>query len=88
MLKLARIYTVVALLVTRILAYQSILKGKTNVDDPTWPDIYEEQWDLEFSGPLSFEHLPYTRCLMNTSAHFDLAILGMPFDTKVTYRNG
>jgi agmatinase len=91
MLELARqlgIFTVAALLIPRILAHQSILKGKKNVDDPTWPDIYDEQWDLPFSGPVTFEHLPYTRCLMNTSAQFDIAILGMPFDNKVTFRTG
>lgn len=93
MLKLARIYTqaVAALLIPRILAYQeSILKAlrpETN-DDLTWLDKYDQQWDLTFSGPLSFEHLPYTRCLVDKSAQFDIAILGMPFDNKVTFRTG
>jgi len=84
---LARIYTVAALLIPRILALQSILKAGTNPDD-VWIDKYDQQWDLTFSGPLSFEHLPYTRCLVNTSARFDIAILGMPFDNKVTFRTG
>jgi agmatinase len=57
-----------------------------------------EQWDVKygsapvplFSGPLSFSHLPYYECLKDTSHEhkFDIAILGMPFDTSTTYRPG
>ncbi|GLB35786.1 putative arginase family protein [Lyophyllum shimeji] len=55
---------------------------------PTWLSKYGSQHDQPFSGPLSFSHLPYTRCLENAAASFDIAILGMPFDTGVTYRPG
>lgn len=41
-----------------------------------------------FSGPLSFAHLPYTKCLENPDANFSVAILGMPFDTTTSYRPG
>lgn len=41
-----------------------------------------------FSGPLSFAHLPYTKCLENPETNFSVAILGMPFDTTVSYRPG
>ncbi|KAF5332760.1 hypothetical protein D9611_005098 [Ephemerocybe angulata] len=56
----------------------------------TWAQKYGEQVDLPFSGPLSFSHLPYTRCLdtVNEKERFDIAILGMPFDTTVSYRPG
>ncbi|KAI0073721.1 Arginase/deacetylase [Panus rudis PR-1116 ss-1] len=54
----------------------------------TWLEKYGPQIDQPFSGPLSFSHLPYTLCLQNESASFDIAILGMPFDTGVTYRPG
>ncbi|CAE6433229.1 unnamed protein product [Rhizoctonia solani] len=56
----------------------------------TWAEKYGPQEDMPFSGPLSFAHLPYTKCLEETSdSHaFDIAILGIPFDSAVTYRPG
>jgi len=56
--------------------------------DPTWLEKYGPQIDQPFSGPLSFSHLPYHRCLEKEDVFFDIAILGMPFDTAVTYRPG
>lgn len=47
------------------------------------------QIDHPFSGPLSFAHLPYAKCLEeyrqsdDTDGHiFDIAVLGMPYDSK------
>ncbi|KAI0752932.1 Arginase/deacetylase [Daedaleopsis nitida] len=57
-------------------------------EDPLWKDKYGEVGDQTFSGLLSFSHLPYTACLMNETASFDIGILGMPFDTGVSYRTG
>ncbi|KAH9944277.1 Arginase/deacetylase [Epithele typhae] len=54
----------------------------------TWLEKYGPQIDQAFSGPLSFSHLPYARCLEDENAGFDIALLGMPFDTAVTYRPG
>lgn len=54
----------------------------------TWLEKYGPQIDQPFSGPLSFSHVPYSRCLEDDSANFDIALLGMPFDTAVTYRPG
>lgn len=54
----------------------------------TWLEKYGKQIDQTFSGPLSFSHLPYSRCLEDESAQFDIALLGMPFDTAVSYRPG
>ncbi|KAI0094187.1 Arginase/deacetylase [Irpex rosettiformis] len=53
-----------------------------------WLQKYGAQIDQSFSGPLSFSHLPYSRCLEDSSAQFDIALLGMPFDTGVSYRPG
>ena len=55
---------------------------------PTWVEKYGPQIDLTFSGPLSFSHLPYVRCLQEESTDFDIAILGLPFDTGVSHRPG
>jgi Arginase/agmatinase/formimionoglutamate hydrolase, arginase family len=54
----------------------------------TWLEKYGKQIDRPFSGPLAFSHLAYTRCLEDDNVDFDIAILGMPFDTGVTYRPG
>ncbi|KAJ7492081.1 Arginase/deacetylase [Mycena latifolia] len=54
----------------------------------TWLEKYGKQIDQPFSGPLAFSHLPYTRCLEDENEIFDVAILGMPFDTGVSYRPG
>lgn len=64
---------------------QTSLKEDTK---PTWRSKYGLQLDQPFSGPLSFAHLPYSRCLEEEEASFDIAILGLPFDTGVTFRPG
>ncbi|KAI0347684.1 arginase deacetylase [Trametopsis cervina] len=53
-----------------------------------WVEKYGKQIDQMFSGPLTFSHLPYSRCLEDSAAQFDIALLGMPFDTGVSYRPG
>jgi agmatinase len=63
--------------------------GSHRDSSETWSEKYGGvQYDLPFSGPLAFSHLPYVRCLENVSPAFDIALLGMPFDTSVTYRPG
>ncbi|PCH34024.1 Arginase/deacetylase [Wolfiporia cocos MD-104 SS10] len=57
-------------------------------DGDAWLNKYGKQADQVFSGPLAFSHLPYSLCLEDTTAGFDIALLGMPFDTGVTYRPG
>ncbi|KAI0027757.1 arginase family-domain-containing protein [Vararia minispora EC-137] len=56
----------------------------------TWAEKYGTQPDLGYTGPLAFAHINYARCLEDTAAAvpFDVAVLGMPFDTSVTYRPG
>lgn len=54
----------------------------------SWLSKYGKQEDLGYSGPLSFSHLPYTKCLENPDTNFSVAILGMPFDTTTSYRPG
>jgi agmatinase len=62
--------------------------GDTVKQPETWLSKYGPQIDQPFSGPLSFSHLPYSRCLEDESAQFDIAVLGMPFDTGTSYRPG
>ncbi|KAK2469897.1 hypothetical protein H9L39_18712 [Fusarium oxysporum f. sp. albedinis] len=44
------------------------------------------QWG--FAGISTFAHLQHTKCLTNPSEAFDIAIVGVPFDTSVGYRPG
>lgn len=41
-----------------------------------------------FNGIGSFAHLDYVKCLTNPAAQYDIAIIGAPFDTAVTFRPG
>lgn len=63
---------------------------KSDEEFETWAKKYGTQFDMAFSGPLSFAHLPYLKCLdiENESQLFDIAVLGMPFDSAVSYRPG
>ena len=53
-----------------------------------WQTKYGAQVDHPFTGPHAFSHLNYTRCLDDPTRLFDIAILGIPFDTGVTHRPG
>ncbi|KAL6786804.1 arginase family domain-containing protein [Trichoderma sp. SZMC 28012] len=50
----------------------------------------EAKWgtDWSFTGFGSFAHLDYVKCLTNPAEKFDIAIVGAPFDTAVSYRPG
>lgn len=69
-------------------AYANMQQPLMQANNVTWLEKYGAQIDQPFSGPLSFSHLPYKRCLEDENANFDIAIIGMPFDTGVSYRNG
>ena len=60
--------------------------GKLDPEDP-WA-AYAEIPDLNYSGLTTFAHLPGARCLIDPSASFDIAMLGIPFDTAVSFRPG
>lgn len=44
------------------------------------------QW--AFSGISTFAHLPHVRCLTTPEEQYDVAVIGVPFDTTVSYRPG
>ncbi|KAL7962721.1 arginase family domain-containing protein [Trichoderma compactum] len=50
----------------------------------------EAKWgfDWSFTGFGSFAHLDHVKCLTNPAEKFDIAIVGAPFDTAVSYRPG
>ncbi|TKX20016.1 guanidinobutyrase-2 [Elsinoe australis] len=53
-------------------------------------DELERKWgqDWSFSGISTFAHLPHVKCLTNPATRYDIAVLGAPFDTAVSYRPG
>lgn len=53
-------------------------------------DELNAKWSMEwgFSGISTFAHLKYVKCLTTPSEAFDIAIIGAPFDTAVSYRPG
>ncbi|KAI5117735.1 hypothetical protein M0805_002080 [Coniferiporia weirii] len=69
---------------------QTPLTSDNFANSELWTEKYGKQIDQTFSGPLSFSHVTYARCLedINATTPFDIAILGIPFDTGVTYRPG
>ncbi|KAH7349467.1 guanidinobutyrase [Plectosphaerella cucumerina] len=50
----------------------------------------ENKWGFEwgFTGIGSFAHLKHVKCLTDPSQLFDIGIIGVPFDTAVSYRPG
>jgi agmatinase len=59
-----------------------------SVESETWLKKYGKPVDNPFSGFLSFSHIPHAVCLEDENVMFDIAILGFPFDTTVSYRPG
>lgn len=87
-------YTLPLLLAARTFAHgigQTFLASDASsniAQEETWLSKYGKPTDMPFSGALSFSHLPYAICLQDESIEFDIAILGFPFDTAVSYRPG
>ncbi|KAK7044911.1 arginase family-domain-containing protein [Favolaschia claudopus] len=71
---------------------RSLVPGKerpfVDVLNEEWYTKYGPQSDLSYTGPLSFAHIPYAKCLEDASHAFDIALLGFPFDTTTSYRPG
>lgn len=59
---------------------------------PSLEDLWGPFW--AYQGIQSFAHLPFQNCLMidkdsnNDSELFDIAIIGVPFDTATSFRSG
>ncbi|KAH8812249.1 arginase family-domain-containing protein [Xylogone sp. PMI_703] len=50
----------------------------------------EARWGHEwgFGGINTFAHLKHVKCLTDPTARYDIALIGAPFDTSVSYRPG
>ena len=49
-------------------------------------EIWGEAWP--FQGINTFAHLPHEVCLTNRDLDYDIALIGVPFDTATSYRSG
>ncbi|KAF2862844.1 Arginase/deacetylase [Piedraia hortae CBS 480.64] len=61
-------------------------KGTSHKPDKDLDGKWGTDW--AFSGISTFAHLPHMRCLQMPEVEYDIAILGVPFDTAVSYRPG
>ena len=60
-------------------------------NSPTLADLWVSFWS--YQGIQSFAHLPYQQCLQldpssSENLPYDIAVIGVPFDTAVSYRPG
>ncbi|KAE9407325.1 Arginase/deacetylase [Gymnopus androsaceus JB14] len=69
-------------------SHQQPIDVSIDLSKEPWFSKYGSQEDLDFSGHLSFSHLPASKCLEDNSTLFDIAVLGFPFDETVSYRPG
>ncbi|KAI9327581.1 agmatinase, partial [Zopfochytrium polystomum] len=53
-----------------------------------FPGDGEKQADSIFSGITTFASLPYQQCFTDDDVSYDIAIVGLPFDTATSYRPG
>lgn len=88
----SRFYIFQLLLVVAYGNYDQIpqTESRVQVEQETWLTKYHgKPIDYNpFSGFLSFSHIPHAACLEDDNVTFDIAILGFPFDTTVSYRPG
>ncbi|KAI5474247.1 agmatinase [Pseudohyphozyma bogoriensis] len=66
------------------------IEGHDHTHDDAWSARYGPVGDLSFSGITTFAHLPHHKCLdgIKEGGEFDIAVLGAPFDTSVSFRPG
>lgn len=57
-----------------------------HIENPSLEQMWGEDWP--FSGIQTFAHLPHHKCLVDQSTQYDIGIIGVPFDTAVSYRPG
>lgn len=59
-----------------------------NTEDskPSLQEMWGELWP--FQGINTFAHLPAQNCLTDRTLQYDVAVIGVPFDTATSYRSG
>lgn len=83
-----------SLLLLALASCAAACAGGHHKDDRVWTkeelEELELKWGMEwgFAGIGSFAHLRHVKCLTDPTELFDIAIIGAPFDTAVSYRPG
>jgi agmatinase len=66
----------------------SSVQGHGSPSHDPWQEEFGKTADLSFSGVTTFAHLPHVKCLDEPETPYDIALLGIPFDSAVSYRPG
>lgn len=81
------LYTVFLALWSSCVSAQSGYRDSSHVEvKPSLDDMWGQYWP--FQGINTFAHLDHELCLVNRDASYDVAIIGVPFDTATSYRSG
>lgn len=67
----------------RIEVFDDIMVAK---EEPSLDEMWGQLWP--FQGISTFAHLGSEQCLTNRDLEYDIAVIGVPFDTAVSYRPG
>lgn len=73
-------------LVDAKLTAQDNIVFSTSEKEPSLDEMWGETWP--FQGISTFAHLPLQTCLTNRDLQYDVAVIGVPFDTATSYRSG
>lgn len=57
-----------------------------SIKSPTLDDLWGSDWP--FQGINTFAHLDHHKCLLDPESKYDIALIGVPFDTATSYRPG
>lgn len=57
-----------------------------SMEPPTLDDLWNSDWP--FQGINTFAHLDHHKCLLDPETSYDIALIGVPFDTATSYRPG
>lgn len=57
-----------------------------SMKEPSLKEMWDGDWP--FQGVNTFAHLDYHKCLLDAQEPYDIALIGVPFDTATSYRPG
>lgn len=69
----------------RLQAVDDVVISSTD-QKPTLEEMWGELWP--FQGINTFAHLETEKCLVSRDINYDIALIGVPFDTATSYRTG
>lgn len=72
--------------VVAISEYEDDIYGFKHMQNASLEDMWDGLWP--FQGINTFAHLDSHKCLVDRESKYDVALIGVPFDTAVSYRPG